>query len=78
MKVKRSVEAGEAEIDALLAHDENSSVIDAFLAIPALTAPDSRQREWQELLHARLQTRLSRRMRETLESGKQDLREGKC
>jgi hypothetical protein len=65
MEVEKSVEA---EIDALLAHDDSSSVIDALLAIPTPAATDSSGEAWQQLLHARLQSRVSRRMRETLEA----------
>lgn len=69
MEVEKSVEA---EIDALLlTHGESSSVIDALLAIPTPAATDGNQKAWQDLLHARLQSRVSRRMRETLEPRKQ-------
>ena len=64
MEVEKSVEA---EIDALLARDDSSSVIDALLAIPTPAATGSSGEAWQQLLHARLQSRVSRRMRETLE-----------
>lgn len=64
MEVEKSVEA---EIDALLARDECSSVIDALLSIPSPTRAAGGQKAWDDLLHARLQSRVSRRMRETLE-----------
>jgi len=72
MEVEKSVEA---EIDALLAHDDSSSVIDALLAIPTPALAGSPEEAWQQLVHARLQSKVSRRMRETLGSGKQK-REG--
>lgn len=67
MEVEKSVEA---EIDALLAQSDSSSVIDALLAIPTPAVQDSTHGAWQKLLHARLQSKVSRRMQETLESGK--------
>ncbi|WP_274425944.1 hypothetical protein [Chelativorans sp. YIM 93263] len=55
----------EAEIDALLAHDDTESVIDALMSMPRSDSdPDD---TWKKALHARLQERLARRMRKVLE-----------
>ena len=57
----------EAEIDALLAGDNSESVIDALLSMPRETRADGADQTWERILHARLQERLARRMREMLE-----------
>ncbi|WP_309084728.1 hypothetical protein [Chelativorans sp.] len=59
----------EAEIDALLARDDRASVIDTLLSMPhAKAAGDP---AWEKLLHARLQERLVRKMREMLDPADQ-------
>ena len=62
MSVDRKVEA---EIDALLARDDSASVIDMLLSMPHVMAADNA--DWEKILHARLQERLARKMREVLE-----------
>ncbi|MFC6488341.1 hypothetical protein [Nitratireductor sp. GCM10026969] len=55
----------EAEIDALLAKDDDTaSIIDTLLAMPRPAGADD---SWEKVLHERLQARLARRMREALE-----------
>jgi allophanate hydrolase subunit 1 len=63
MTVDRKVEA---EIDALLAHDETTSVIDTLLAMPHVAVANDADETWEKALNARLQARLSRRLREIL------------
>ncbi|GAA4527226.1 hypothetical protein GCM10023174_14430 [Chelativorans composti] len=67
MEVDESVEA---EIDALLAKGEYSSVVDALLAIPPRA--DMSGDAWQKLIHERMQFRVSRMMRKTLEGDHQN------
>ena len=67
MEVEKTVEA---EIDALLALDESVSVVDALLAIPPRPETAGGGDEWQRLLHARLQSKVSRRMQENLKQQK--------
>mgnify|MGYP001301315610 CR=1 FL=1 len=63
MEVEKTLEA---EIDALLAQVDGASVVDALLAIPPHPETTGEADEWQKLLHARLQTKVSRRMQENL------------
>ena len=66
----------EAEIDALLGRDDTASVIDTLLAMPRMRVADNTDETWEKILHARLQARLARKMRETLEgtNGEKDER----
>lgn len=57
----------EAEIDALLERDDSASVIDTLLAMPRTRMAHNTDETWEKVLHARLQARLARKMRETLE-----------
>jgi len=66
MSVDRKVEA---EIDALLARDDSASVIDMLLSMPHVMAADNA--DWEKILHARLQERLARKMREVLEGARE-------
>jgi len=66
MSVDRKVEA---EIDALLARDDSASVIDMLLSTPHVMAADNA--DWEKILHARLQERLARKMREVLEGARE-------
>lgn len=59
----------EAEIDTLLARDDTASVIDALMSMPRTDGDPNGT--WEKVLHARLQERLSRRMRDVLE-GRQE------
>jgi len=61
----------EAEIDALLARDETTSVIDSLLSMPRVTAANDEDDTWEKILNARLQERLARRMREMLEGAEE-------
>jgi len=61
----------EAEIDALLARDETTSVIDTLLSMPRMTAANDEDETWEKILNARLQERLARRMREMLEGAEE-------
>lgn len=65
MTVEKNVEA---EIDALLAEDETASIIDSLLAMPR---PEDADDSWERALHARLQERLARKMRQVLDSGRE-------
>ena len=67
MEVEKTVEA---EIDALLAQDDSASVVDALLAIPPRPEISGGADEWQRLLHARLQTKVSRKMQANLQRRK--------
>ena len=57
----------EAEIDALLARDETTSVVDALLAMPQRMPANPADERWEKSLNARLQARLAQKMREVLE-----------
>jgi len=59
----------EAEIDALLARDDSASVIDMLLSMPHVMAADNA--DWEKILHARLQARLARKMRDVLENAQE-------
>ncbi|WP_173932802.1 hypothetical protein [Chelativorans sp. Marseille-P2723] len=58
------------EIDAILAQDGSASVIDTLLSIPREIPTASDEGTWERALHARLQERLSRKMREILEESR--------
>lgn len=63
-------EKADSDIEALLANDETTSVVDTLLAMPhALSADDE---SWEKIMHARLQERLARKMREMLEGEQRD------
>ncbi|UUP16944.1 MULTISPECIES: hypothetical protein [Nitratireductor] len=53
----------EAQIEALLANDDSISVIESLLALPRVADSDPLADEWERAMHARLQARLSRKMR---------------
>ncbi|WEX10174.1 hypothetical protein [Chelativorans sp. AA-79] len=59
----------EAEIDALLACNDQASVIDTLLSMPHAMAADDPA--WEKLMHARLQERLARKMRDMLEGAEE-------
>lgn len=69
MKINDRVEM---EIDALLAHDDTKSVIDAVMSMPHAKVANDTDDRWEKALHARLQARLARRMREVLEGSQAD------
>lgn len=61
----------EAAIDALLARDEQASIVDGLFALPgsgAAPAPDP----WSRVVHDRLQARLAARMRRVISSGDEE------
>ncbi len=63
-------EKADSDIEALLANDETTSVVDTLLAMPhALSADDE---SWEKIMHARLQERLAHKMREMLEGEQRD------
>lgn len=59
----------EEEIEALLSRDDPESVIDSLLSMPPQAAANDEV--WEKVLHARLQERLARKMRDMLEGGQE-------
>ena len=59
----------EEEIEALLSRDDPESVIDSLLSMPPQAAANDEV--WEKVLHARLQERLARKMRDILEGGQE-------
>ena len=49
--------------------DDSATFIDMLLSMPHVMAADNT--DWNKILHARLQTRLTRKMREVLENAKE-------
>lgn len=60
-------ECADRQIDALLRRDDDASIIDTLLAMPRGADPVAEGDAWERVLFARLQERLARRMRETIE-----------
>lgn len=56
----------EAQIEALLAADDSVSVIESLLALPRVADSGPQADEWERAMHARLQARLSRKMRDMI------------
>ena len=64
----------EPVIEALLARDEQTSIVDGLFALPESGTADARD-EWSRAVHDRLQARLAARMRRMIEAADDDAAE---